>query len=325
MVSFVVFYQSTRFCSFHSWWRHQMETFSALLAICAGKSPVPGEFPARRPVTRSFDVFFDLRLNKRLSKQSWGWWFETLLRPLWRQCNAPIVQYYFTGLGAISTTDDHWSYHCPSTNELKLAKIGVLITPITGAVNLLKVIQNGCYFVDNIFVFILKRKLLNFYSNLTTIGPQGPVNNSPAQIEIMVWCRTGKKPISETNDRLLYWRTSYGRHSMISTAYDNQGESKPWCYISMAQCKAAVTSLLTHGSHCSLALSHRYNRYAIIEIRELSWYRLYGHWLHRRLSLWQQPVTTKLTSWQFSGFSDVAIDMLLLLESNSEVMTPKVR
>ena len=44
-----------------------METFSALLAICAGNSPVPGEFPTQRPVTRSFDVFFDLRLNKRLS------------------------------------------------------------------------------------------------------------------------------------------------------------------------------------------------------------------------------------------------------------------
>ena len=51
-------------------------------------SPVPGEFPAKRPVTRSFDVFFDLRLNKQLSKQSWGWWFETLSRPLWRHCNA---------------------------------------------------------------------------------------------------------------------------------------------------------------------------------------------------------------------------------------------
>ena len=54
------------------WWRHQMETFSALLAICAGNSPVTGEFPAQRPVTWSFDVFFDLHLNKRLSKQSSG-------------------------------------------------------------------------------------------------------------------------------------------------------------------------------------------------------------------------------------------------------------
>ena len=47
--------------------------FSALLAICTGNSPVTGKFPAQRPVTRSFDVFIDLRLNKRLSKQWWGW------------------------------------------------------------------------------------------------------------------------------------------------------------------------------------------------------------------------------------------------------------
>ena len=69
------------------WWRHQMETISALMAICAGNSPVHGEFSAQRPMTRSFDVFFDLRLNKRLSKQSRGWWFETLSRPLWRHRN----------------------------------------------------------------------------------------------------------------------------------------------------------------------------------------------------------------------------------------------
>ena len=42
-----------------------METFSALLAICAGNSPVTGEFPTQRPMTQSFDVFFDLLLNKR--------------------------------------------------------------------------------------------------------------------------------------------------------------------------------------------------------------------------------------------------------------------
>ena len=75
------------FTSIITWWRHQMKAFSALLAICAGNSPVPGEFPSQRPVTRSF--VFDLRLNKRLSKQWRGWWFETLSRPLWRQCNIP--------------------------------------------------------------------------------------------------------------------------------------------------------------------------------------------------------------------------------------------
>ena len=56
------------FQPFECWWRHQMEIFSALLDLCAGNSPVNGEFPSQRPVTRSFDVFFDLRLNKRLSK-----------------------------------------------------------------------------------------------------------------------------------------------------------------------------------------------------------------------------------------------------------------
>ena len=62
-----------------------MEKFSALLALCAGNSPVNGEFPSQRPVTRSFGVFFDLRLNKRLS---WGWWFETPSCSLWRHFNA---------------------------------------------------------------------------------------------------------------------------------------------------------------------------------------------------------------------------------------------
>ena len=74
------------FCS--PWWRHQMETVSALLAICAGNSPVPGEFPAQRPVTQGFDVFFGLRPDKQLSKQSWGWWFQTPSHSLWRHRNA---------------------------------------------------------------------------------------------------------------------------------------------------------------------------------------------------------------------------------------------
>ena len=60
-----------------------------------------GEFPAKRPVTRSLNVFFDQRLNKRLSKQSWGWWFETLSRPLWRHCNVMSVAFI---------QESHWSY-----------------------------------------------------------------------------------------------------------------------------------------------------------------------------------------------------------------------
>ena len=70
-----------------TWWHYQMETFSASLVFFAGNTPVTGEIPAQRPATRSFEVFFHLLLNKQLSKQPWGWWFETLLRPLWRHCN----------------------------------------------------------------------------------------------------------------------------------------------------------------------------------------------------------------------------------------------
>ena len=55
-----------------------------------GEFTGPGEFPAQRPVTRSFDVFFDLPLNKRLSKQPWGWWFETPAWSLWRHRNAIV-------------------------------------------------------------------------------------------------------------------------------------------------------------------------------------------------------------------------------------------
>ena len=69
----------------HPWWRHQMETFFALTAICAGNSP------KQRPVTRSFDVFFDLPSNKRLSKQSWERWFETTSCPLWRHRNVYLL------------------------------------------------------------------------------------------------------------------------------------------------------------------------------------------------------------------------------------------
>ena len=69
-----------------SWWHHQMETSPV-------NSPHKGQ--------RSFHVFFDLRLNKRLSKQSWGWWFDTLSRPLWRYCNVSNVCKNVPGLFSI--------------------------------------------------------------------------------------------------------------------------------------------------------------------------------------------------------------------------------
>ena len=73
-----------------SWWRHQMEIFSALLVLCEGKPPVTGGFPSQRPVTQSFDVFFDQRPNKRPSKQSRRRRIETPSRSLWRHFNVCV-------------------------------------------------------------------------------------------------------------------------------------------------------------------------------------------------------------------------------------------
>ena len=93
-----------------TWWRHQMEAFSALLALCERNSPVTGEFPSQRPVTRSFDVFFDKRLNKQVSKQSSHQWFKTPLHSLW-------CDYYDVKLTLTSVTmeDSYWesSYFQP--------------------------------------------------------------------------------------------------------------------------------------------------------------------------------------------------------------------
>ena len=62
--------------------------FSALLALCAGKSPVTVEFPTKGQLP-VFSLMCNL--NKRLSKQSWGWWFETSSRPWWRHCNGCVM------------------------------------------------------------------------------------------------------------------------------------------------------------------------------------------------------------------------------------------
>ena len=68
------------FRQIRAWRRHQMETFSASLAICADKGQWRGAL-----------MFSLICLNKRLSKQSWGWWFETPSRPLWRHCNGEFA------------------------------------------------------------------------------------------------------------------------------------------------------------------------------------------------------------------------------------------
>ena len=98
------------------------ETFSALLALCVGNPPVIGEFPAQRPVARSFDVFFDLGLNKRLSKQSWGWWSGTPSRSLWRHCDGKcrLLGCGYFILALIHPNNITWVSSCLKTLENRL-------------------------------------------------------------------------------------------------------------------------------------------------------------------------------------------------------------
>ena len=90
-----------------------METFSALLALCAGNSSVTGEFHSQRPATRSFDAFFDLRLNKRLSKQSRRWWYETPSSSLWCHWNVSqsleAVRFVFWIVGSLRNLTGTWT------------------------------------------------------------------------------------------------------------------------------------------------------------------------------------------------------------------------
>ena len=99
-VCFLLFQRIFESCSItmilmhHSPMTSSNGTIYTLLALCAGHSPVTGKFPSQSPVTHSFDAFFDLRRNKRLSKQSRRWWFETSPCSLRRHCNA--LEYVLT-------------------------------------------------------------------------------------------------------------------------------------------------------------------------------------------------------------------------------------
>ena len=134
-----------------------METFSALLAISAGNSPVPGEFPTQRPVTWSFDIFLDLRLNKWLSKQSWGWLFETLSRPLWRQCNADQL---------FSSVEVHVEALTPnyprlSSDTIQTIRLDVFFHSFSGSFIISNMLlQVRCYWLTRVPFQYPKRRLI---------------------------------------------------------------------------------------------------------------------------------------------------------------------
>ena len=121
-----------------SWWHNQMEAFSSLLALCAGNSPVTGEFPSQRAMTRSLGVFFDLRLNKLLSKQSRRQWFETPSYSLLRHC------------------DDHKRRIYVSPSRMFLYSISIYYHSLLDVTLLRPIIQFG------IFEFVIGIRLRHF-------------------------------------------------------------------------------------------------------------------------------------------------------------------
>ena len=129
-------YRNTIQCNWYCmpWWRRQMETFSALLALCAGNSLVTSEFPSQRPVVQTFGIFFDLHLNKRLNKQSSGWWFEMPSRSLWRHCNVALQWQTWNrtrnsqkSSHNLAHTDELWGAYCEHFREswLRYSKTAV--------------------------------------------------------------------------------------------------------------------------------------------------------------------------------------------------------
>ena len=117
-----------------------MELFPMLLALCEGNSPATGEFSPQRPVTRRFDFFFDLRLNKRMSTLSRRRWFETLSRSLWRHCNDLIRE---NPPQTQAETNRRWVHSGNILHLNDLARLGAWAT-IAGTVQCQNYVNLGC-------------------------------------------------------------------------------------------------------------------------------------------------------------------------------------
>ena len=155
-----------------------------------GEFTGPGEFPTQRPVTRSFDVYFDLRPNKRLSKQWRGWWFETKSCSLWRHCNESTGICLDNYLGLSSYAFFAWN--------VQFAGVAILITSnydfkVHNVLNTLRPRQNRRYFPDDKFKWIfLNENIWISVSISLKFVPSGPINNIPTLVHVMAWRRAGQ-------------------------------------------------------------------------------------------------------------------------------------
>ena len=185
-----------------------------------GEFTGPGEFPTQRPVTRSFDVFFDLRLNKRLSKQPWGWWLQTQSWSLWRHCNVSEKKTMFIG---------HYIFHFISSWHLIQLefKNGLLRTKIEHR-NLLK----------HIWCASMVRLLCRFYFVLIYIWRSNILDAS----WLALWWYTSRRLEPEWRNLILAdislmlkavtWKTNrlrYARYYVIYYWYTNDIGWCVWC------------------------------------------------------------------------------------------------
>ena len=147
---------------------HMMTSSNGNIFRVTGPLCGPGEFPTQRPVTRSFDVFFDLCQNKQLSKQSWGWWFETPSWSLWRQCNEMI-------------------FYCNITINSKICFPTILTVILWSLPSFAHAWQHYCRVMCKLFLgslcherymYDIKRKLSSMHNKIMHIVPNVTITTS---------------------------------------------------------------------------------------------------------------------------------------------------
>ena len=149
-----------------SWWRHEMETFSALLAICAENSPVPGEFPAQRPVTRSFDVLICIWINGWVNSRDAG------------------------------DLRDHRAHY----DVIVMSSVHSAITSNATRVTHPLLIKMAAILADNIFKYIFVKEKFCFFIKISLkFVNKCPIDNNPTLTR-----RIGDKPLFEPIDWRIY-------------------------------------------------------------------------------------------------------------------------
>ena len=158
--------------SFHPWCPGVKNR--CLLAICAGNSRDAGLW-----------CFFGLRLNKRLSKHSWGWWFETPSRPLWRHRNVQFCSWL-----------PSWQYNSTASGSGLVPLRGQAITSIINSSHLDKM---TAILADDISkcIFLNENDGIPIQISLKFV-PSSPIDKNPALVQVMAWRRTGDRPLPES-------------------------------------------------------------------------------------------------------------------------------